>query len=1181
MQNDELGPDISTTNAKVLVVGNCHSGKTVLIERLARNSFTPAESTSGAWSTQWKLPIDDTPGGSAREVWLWDFGGQADQRLIHQLYMARCALVLLVFDANMDDVLSSLHDWQNALRRSVQPGTPKLLVAGRTDAGANFNRTQIQQFAAENGFAGFYETSAKEDRGCQELRNAISTAIQWDKFDKRLSPSDFKPFKDTILALKAENSADNMALTTYAKLHAVLKQRLPTLGQFDDAALKIALDTLEVQGVVQQLAYGEFILLQPEWINIYAQAVIRTLDADPQGLGCLPLGAIADGKLLFQGTGHGIVEMQRLPPAEEQAVLRDMAHQLEERVCIRQDGYLVFPNHYGRGRPALPEHPVVLVDYRVQGYLDDIYASLVVRLAQSAAFSLDKVWRDAADFLTLAGRHRMGVKLARQSAGSGQISIYFSSDVPQNDQIIFANYIHHHLQSGSEKVTRMRNYACPSCGKAKPQSDLMLEKIHAKGEGARVPCDWCEQQIPLWDDLEERFASPEIVRRVQELREINVIVLDSRRKGKLLALEVAARITNVDQKCFEIPGHDDEGIDMELEFTNDGGSGTGKRLLLQLKPGNSHLRRNKEGAEVFVIKNPRWVAYWARQHWPVMLVIGTFNEQERFGEHGGRERLEFADVRWMEIGSVLKREGAGGKTVKQIVFEGETMDLASILRWRKKMLADSPHPDPATEAVMPTAKTAQPDQRKIIDIPIEPDAENEMVPARQQDRTWLRRLDLKNFRCFKTISVDFDEQLTVFHARNGAGKTTFLDAIAIVLSPFVSRFVLGSKAAIGQKDAHAVLHQQPVRTMLPQYPVAIVAKGVIDGNQLEWACRQDSAVAAQSHEDTKAIAEIGDAMQQTLSANLRIVLPLVAYYGTSRLWNQKRREGDFVYEQEIFTRTSGYHDCLDPAANFRYFERWFEYAVRADIDVRQQEKARQGSAYIDRDTGYSALIGAIRQAVNVCVAVTKWQNIRYSFSDKSIVMEHPDYGILEINQLSDGIRNMIAMVADIAYRAARLNPHLGRNAAKFTPGIVLIDEVDLHLHPEWQQIVLGNLTNAFPLLQFIVTTHSPQVISSIAHHHVRVIAQNSFGEAIAEKPMARTYGRSNAEVLRTVMKVDPEPNVKGADDLRKYLNIVEQGDWRSDEVKQMREHLDITFGKDHTVLLRADMVMRRRELARK
>lgn len=203
-----------------------------------------------------------------------------------------------------------------------------------------------------------------------------------------------------------------------------------------------------------------------------------------------------------------------------------------------------------------------------------------------------------------------------------------------------------------------------------------------------VNCDDPNKRIVLFDELEQFFTSDELRKRVSELRRAGARALDIRRLAKLLVNEVSARITSADQKCFEIPATEDEGIDMELEFTDAGGNGTGQRLYLQLKAGNSHLEKQKSGAEVFRIKNQRWVEYWRKQPHPVMLVIGTFGEDERLTR---KEKIEFAEVRWMEISSVLERESDGGrKPVKQIFFKGERLDMTNVLKWRDRMMAQEP-----------------------------------------------------------------------------------------------------------------------------------------------------------------------------------------------------------------------------------------------------------------------------------------------------------------------------------------------------------------------------------------------------------------------------------------------------------------------------------------------------------
>jgi DNA-directed RNA polymerase subunit RPC12/RpoP len=380
--------------------------------------------------------------------------------------------------------------------------------------------------------------------------------------------------------------------------------------------------------------------------------------------------------------------MQRLPQRMERIVLHEMEKQLEERfLCLRQGGKLIFPSHCGRERPTAPTLPSATHSYSIQGYLDDIYATLVVNLAQSKAFTIDTLWRDAADFNTLSKAKSMGIRLVRENASRGKINVFFDKEIDNNEQIVFANYIHTHLHTSCEQVTRERNYVCANCGETKNSSPALRKKLERDKKQASANCDNCDKPIPLWDAQEERFASEEVRTLVEEMQARDAINLSAIRKGKLLALEVAARISSCDHKCYEIPQTDDEGIDMVLEFTEPDGRGSGKQLFLQLKSGNAHLtKRKSDGAEIFQIKKAAWVDYWCKQAGPVMLVIGTFAEDEYPHRKDGSGKLEFEQVRWMEISSILQAAKQNGKTPTQIEFKGERMDMMSIQGWRNRLL---------------------------------------------------------------------------------------------------------------------------------------------------------------------------------------------------------------------------------------------------------------------------------------------------------------------------------------------------------------------------------------------------------------------------------------------------------------------------------------------------------------
>ena len=132
-----------------------------------------------------------------------------------------------------------------------------------------------------------------------------------------------------------------------------------------------------------------------------------------------------------------------------------------------------------------------------------------------------------------------------------------------------------------------------------------------------------------------------------------------------------------------------------------------------------------------------------------------------------------------------------------------------------------------------------------------------------------------------------------------------------------------------------------------------------------------------------------------------------------------------------------------------------------------------------------------------------------------------------MDEMSDGYKNTLSMIGDIAYRMAVLNPVLGNMVLEKTPGVILIDEIDLHLHPQWQQTILSDLNAIFPNIQFIVSSHAPAVINSVPREQIRILDKGT-----VYMPVAQTYGRDANSILREVMKVSERP-----DDIKKRLEL--------------------------------------------
>jgi hypothetical protein len=613
----------------------------------------------------------DAEGGLEREIWLWDFGGQADQRLIHQLYMDETALAVLVFDGQKEDLFETLGQWDRDLTRASSKEFAKLLVAGRVDAGGlRVSRSKVEEFARERGYTQFLETSAKKNVRCEELKEAILKGIRWENIPWRSSPLVFKRLKEEIVRLKDEGRV----LMRFNELRETLQLRLSGEStRFNDEELKAVVGLLAGPGVVWELKFGSWVLLQPERINAYAQAVIQTIREDKYERGCLPEERVLNGELTYHSS------MERLEADEERFVLLAMHQTLVKRgLCLRENTdegpLLIFPSYYRRERPELTGHPAVLVSYRFNGFLDDIYATLVVRLHHTESFEADELWRYAADFKSLSQGRRLGVKLTRRGEGAGELEVYFDPEMPVAEKMIFSRYVHEHLLKKGNEVVRLRHYVCPHCKAPVRDRETAMRRLADKGKQSNILCVNCEKRVPLWDDLEERFAAPEVHQRVLELDEQSQLILDNADKERTLVGEVISTVSLAGQISRELTVSDN-GIDMEIEFKTDAGEATGRKLYLQLKSGDSYLKKRKrDGAEVFAIKDERHARYWMGQAFPVLLVV----------------RNSEGEVRWMEVRDWLRRASDGGsKLVKQIVFDGERFDVMSVRRWRDRVLGQS------------------------------------------------------------------------------------------------------------------------------------------------------------------------------------------------------------------------------------------------------------------------------------------------------------------------------------------------------------------------------------------------------------------------------------------------------------------------------------------------------------
>ena len=457
----------------------------------------------------------------------------------------------------------------------------------------------------------------------------------------------------------------------------------------------------------------------------------------------------------------------------------------------------------------------------------------------------------------------------------------------------------------------------------------------------------------------------------------------------------------------------------------------------------------------------------------------------------------------------------------------------------------------------------------------------------------IHSIQLKNFRCFEHLDVNLHPKLTVLIAKNGAGKTTILDALRIAVWPYVKGFDLGSQtgksATIQIDDVH--LRTMPNGNMESQLPSVVGATGswpIYWRDVSSWSqWRESIKKATNSKLDTVATSLLLH-QAKTLQEKVRIGdpvnvdLPIICYLGTGRLWYEGRytsQATDVILDQSEYSRLSGYLNCITQSSSFKQFKEWYSWISRSYFE--EQILAFQKNQIFDvKSSRFSSVIHVVQQSINALITdQTGWRDISYSAQyNQQLVLTHPDHGVLPLEFLSDGLRNMVAMVADIAYRCIKLNPHFGDEAAYRTTGIVMIDEVDMFLHPEWQQTVLGSLQKAFPNIQFIVTTHSPQVLSSVPKECIRVITKNIDGDAVAVEPIAYSYGEPSNDVLQAIMHVDPQPPIPEKPDLDKLTSLVDQGDYNTSEVQELLNKLKDVLSETHPQIQRVERSIRRQQV---
>lgn len=404
----------------------------------------------------------------------------------------------------------------------------------------------------------------------------------------------------------------------------------------------------------------------------------------------------------------------------------------------------------------------------------------------------------------------------------------------------------------------------------------------------------------------------------------------------------------------------------------------------------------------------------------------------------------------------------------------------------------------------------------------------------------VNELKLNNFRGFKDVSLSFSSQINVLVGVNGVGKSSILNAIAILLSRLIWR-IRSNKSTGRQFD--------PKDVMYGQSKTSNTIKICLDEEEIVWTVgRYRLKVKNQTITNLENLNRIVTTIHERLAHNEAYNIPLAVYYSVNRAVLDVPLR---IKKTHIFDPLAAYDDALTDKRkenDFRLFFEWFRN--REDLE-NENRRYQDGLIKPENWEFPDRQLEAVRRALSILMPEFKELQVRRN-PLRMVVKKNGQ--LFEIGQLSDGEKCLLAMVGDLARRLALANPYLDNPL--HGKGVVLIDEIDLHLHPAWQRIVLSKLTEAFPNCQFIVSTHSPQMLGEVYPSDVILIHQDKVTLNITCVKPKQMYGLSSCEILEEWMDTNRR-NVYVEEKINKIFELIDNEQFANARqcIEQMYEEL--------------------------
>ncbi|SRR6266571_3136891 len=426
------------------------------------------------------------------------------------------------------------------------------------------------------------------------------------------------------------------------------------------------------------------------------------------------------------------------------------------------------------------------------------------------------------------------------------------------------------------------------------------------------------------------------------------------------------------------------------------------------------------------------------------------------------------------------------------------------------------------------------------------------------------RIDIENFKKFAKQSLDLHPNFTLLVGDNGSGKTSVLDALSIAASIWLVEPPDSTLANSGRIIRPFHIRLEPEikgdRTQFNERrPVIIQATGQV-GNHgpVSWTRQIRRDGTRTSNVEARQALEYVREIYNRDSAGEQIICPVLAYYGAGRAWlpSNERIPGESK-SNDSARRWAAFYDCFSERIRFGELRKWFH---------------RETTAAGNRGGRMRPGFEVVRRAILRCVpdADAIWFD-----SDREQIVLSIHEKAQPFDNLSAGQRMMLALIADLAIKAVTQNAFLlppGElgppddplpRVLRETPGLVLIDELDVHLHPKWQRRIATDLKETFPNVQFVCTSHSPQVIGEVRPEELRLLDE----EVTIPK---RSFGIDSSRILEEVMDAQPR-NESMDNSLKELFELIDKEDF--DAARKVLPEIEEKLGSDDPDITRAHTLM--------